>query len=889
MLVTTSIKEVIVPFRATSASEINYPLPKENAKEISEGTTLRNYLLIQPTETSIDHPQTTKGIPMTNETMIDVQLRLEHEMTQKGVSRYAKQVTDAKQMGTEDKLAAGQELMKHYTDTLSKAITGWLAELSSGRAGAKGAAHKYLVDLDPSMVAFITLKKLLGRVSTPVVVQTAARELGTAIEDEVKLASVRAEERKTYESIIRGAKLRVSDHYKRMYALRRAAEAVELDMWPEVDRMLVGMKLIDLAMETLGWFTVETRTVGKNNTKKLLTASPELLRQLEANHTITGLLRPVYEPMVVPPRDWTTPVDGGYLSSAVRPIKLVKISSKGYYEELSHTEMPVVYAAINALQATAWQINTPILAVLKEFWERGHALAGLPAREGQEIPVKPFDIETNEESRSEWRKLAAKVYQGNTEERSKRLNIVFTIDLAERYSQFPKIFMPYQLDFRGRIYSVPAFNAQGPDHMKSLLHFAAGKALGANGAQWLAMHGANVAGNDKCSLEERVQWVLDNEEEIVACGKDPMGNRGWFTEIGGQDIDKPWQFLAFAMEWAGYTEQGEEFVSKLAIALDGSCSGLQHYSGMLRDSVGGASVNLIPAPTPQDVYKMVADKVVLSLKAIVASGISPSGKCEDVEYAKQWLAFGVSRKTTKRSVMCVAYGSRQFGFKDQIMEDTLTPAFKKHQRDGSPWPFEGDGYKAGTFMAGQIWEAVTKTLVKAVEAMNWLQKAAMSVSEVGLPIRWSTPLGFPIMQAYWDIKSRIVETSLQGKILKVTMGVHVDKLDRRAQTNGIGANFIHSCDAAHMQLCTVRATQEGIHNFAMIHDSFGTRAADTEDLFRIVRESFVEQYTDVDVLENFRDEILRQLTPELAKELPVLPDRGTLDLAGVMDSRFCFA
>jgi DNA-directed RNA polymerase len=32
--------------------------------------------------------------------------------------------------------------------------------------------------------------------------------------------------------------------------------------------------------------------------------------------------------------------------------------------------------------------------------------------------------------------------------------------------------------------------------MKALLRFANGKPLGEHGAHWLAMHGANVAGND---------------------------------------------------------------------------------------------------------------------------------------------------------------------------------------------------------------------------------------------------------------------------------------------------------------------------------------------------------------------------------------------------------
>ena len=835
---------------------------------------------------------------MNEETLIDVQLRLEAEMTAKGIARYMKQVSESKIHGGEDKLQAAQTLMKHHTAKMAEGITAWLAEMAGGKAGPRGVAHKYLKDMDVEVLAYLTLKRLLGRVSTPVVVQRAARELGTAIEDEVKLAVVREEERKTYQSIIRGAKKRVSDHYKRVYAMRRASETVELDVWPEVDRMHVGMKLIDIAIETLGWFTIDTRTVGKNNTQKLLVAAPELLEQMEANHQMTAMLRPVYEPMVVVPRDWTTPLDGGYLSSEIRPIRLVKISSKGYYEELANTEMPVVYAAVNALQSTAWQINTQVLEVLTEFWERGHALAGLPAREGMEIPVKPWDIETNEEARVEWRHAAAKVYQGNTEERSKRLNVVFTLDIATRYNEYPRLYMPYQLDFRGRIYAVPAFNPQGPDHQKALLRFANGKPLGENGAQWLAMHGANVAGYDKFTLEERVQWVLANEAEILACAANPMGTKGWYTEIAGQVIDSPWQFLAFCFEWAGYREHGDAYVSKIAVALDGTCSGLQHFSAMLLDEIGGAAVNLVPSDRPQDVYGLVAGKVNVALKAIVASGTSPDGKDGDLTFAQQWMDFGVSRKTTKRPVMTLSYGSRQFGFKDQLMEDILAPAYKQHQRDGTVWHFEGDGYKASTFMAARIWDAVTVTLVKSVEAMNWLQQAASLVSaertdeegnKYSLPIRWTSPVGFPIMQAYWSIEGKIIKTSLAGNLMKVTMAEKTDKLDRKAQTNGISPNLIHGVDAAHMMLTTVRATQEGINSFSMIHDSFGTCAADTEDLFRIVREAFVEMYTDVDVLGQFHDEIVRQLPEKLLADLPPLPTRGTLYLQGVLESRFCFS
>jgi len=59
-------------------------------------------------------------------------------------------------------------------------------------------------------------------------------------------------------------------------------------------------------------------------------------------------------------------------------------------------------------------------------------------------------------------------------------------------------------------------------------------------------------------------------------------------------------------------------------------------------------------------------------------------------------------------------------------------------------------------------------------------------------------------------------------------------------------------------------------------------------MFRVIRESFVEMYTEVQVLENFRDEISAQLSDKARKKLKPLPCRGTLELDQVVNSRYCF-
>jgi DNA-directed RNA polymerase len=603
--------------------------------------------------------------------------------------------------------------------------------------------------------------------------------------------------------------------------------------------------------------------------------------------------------MVVQPRDWTNPFDGGYLSSNIKPLRLVKTRQKTYLSDLKNVEMPIVYEAINSLQRTPWQINSQVLKVMAELWEDGSVVAGLPPRDGVPMPPRPHDIETNDVARKEYRIACAKAHMQNLSMTGKRIAFNISLNIAKRYEKFRRIFFPYQMDFRGRIYAGPHLTPQGADHQKALLRFANGKPLGSEGWKWLAIHGANVAGYDKVSLEDRVNWVMDNEEQILAIAKDPYANRGWSKMVGEVEIDKPWQFLAFCFEWAGFCEHGEEFVSKIPVAMDGSCSGLQHFSAMLRDERGGASVNLVPSDLPSDVYQQVANKVTEMVKADLEGGSEdelkhteegvPFVKDGTKKLAQQWLDFGITRKTCKRSVMTLAYGSKEYGFKEQLMEDIITPARLEAQKAGESFPFTRDGYQAAAYMAKKIWLAVNETLIKASEAMKWLQSVASLAASENLPVRWTTPIGFPVVQAYRDIKSRRVETAISGRVLKLTLNEEKEKLDRRAQSQGVSPNFVHSADASHLMLTVVRATQEGLQNFAMIHDSFGTTAGDVEQLFRIVREAFVEMYETVDVIGDFAEDIREQLSENNQGKMPPIPERGSLDVSGVLESRYCFA
>ncbi|MDV7397374.1 DNA-directed RNA polymerase, partial [Arthrospira platensis SPKY1] len=83
------------------------------------------------------------------------------------------------------------------------------------------------------------------------------------------------------------------------------------------------------------------------------------------------------------------------------------------------------------------------------------------------------------------------------------------------------------MDWRGRVYAIPMFNPQGNDMVKGLLTFAKKVPVGIDGGYWLAVHGANCAGIDKVSLEDRVKWVNDNEANIIASAEAPLDFTWW--------------------------------------------------------------------------------------------------------------------------------------------------------------------------------------------------------------------------------------------------------------------------------------------------------------------------------------------------------------------------
>lgn len=802
------------------------------------------------------------------------QLDLEDEGRRLGADRYRAMRplpwrTEASSATEEADLPPGRQLLKLAVEPTAVALREFVERVGAGGAGRRPAAIKLLSQIDPEEAAYLAARVIVNGITTRATTQTVANSIAEVIIHHLEMKNLKASNAPGYKGLVK-SQARRGYSAKKRDAIGKLMEsegvAIKLSL---ADRIQAGMKMIELVNEATGLFTLETERHNKGVVYKL---RPTEACQvwLDRQHARCEVLEPILMPMVVRPRRWRTPFWGGYLTK--RPgQQLVKQWAPPYHDELRSVDMPEVYRAVNHVQDVPWRINRRVLAVMREVWDGGGALGGLPHREDLPLPPRPIDADTNEYALKGWKAEAADVHTRNAQLLSQRLAMSQRLWMAQKFSEEDAIWFPHSLDFRGRIYPIPIGgpHPQSEDAGKALLEFARGLPLGSTGAAWLAIHLANLFGVDKVPFEERIDWVMANHDAILDSADNPLdGQRFWTT------ADSPYSALAACFEWAGYSREGEAFVSHIPVALDGSNSGLQHFSAMLRDPVGATAVNLLPNDRPQDVYAQVAKRAQELADA-------------DPE-AVMWQGGKVTRKIAKRPCMTYCYSATRFGMQDMVLQ-TLRELDAAAAAEGKPPHLDGaDNYEAARILSHILWQAISEVVAAAAAAMDWLRTAAKIAGEASLPIWWTTPQGLPVLQAYREVHAQRLNIHYGGRRLRVTLAVDGDHINKRAQANGIAPNFVHSLDAAHLMASVNAAADEGITDIAVIHDSFGTHAANTGRLSVLLRETFVEQYQP-HRLEAFRDQLASQLPADLAKRLPPLPALGSLDLSEVLASDYVFA
>ena len=621
----------------------------------------------------------------------------------------------------------------------------------------------------------------------------------------------------------------------------------------ERDMVVLGLQVLSCVMESGLFQLVEPEDRGYRHLEFTDTA----IKQMHELKEWQRYMHPLYRPMVAKPR---SVAEGSYLesrlASTVQMVKTMNKEQKALINAAAKGNAKFVQAC-DAIQSVPLKINEWVLPLIENAYQAGLAIGSVPTKALPDGNT-PAD-----------RKLRSQL-------RSQQAGFLTDLQEAKEFAKYEEVYLPATMDFRGRVYAKPHLNHQRADYVKAMWLFTEGKVLTSAGLDALKIHIANTGDFQKMSkapFSDRLKWVDDNFPRIYETVEDPWSDL-WWTEA-----DSPFCFMAACHEYVNWFREPENYVCHLPVAIDGSCSGLQHYSAMLRDEHGAESVNLVPTEQPEDVYKEVANivnELVLHEK--------------DDPLAQQWLDHKIDRKVTKRATMTLCYGSKQYGWREQLMEDFMHQYAKEvavGKRESHPFTEPG---KASGYMAKKLDKALRMTVKAAVEGMDWLQETSSLLAKENKPLVWTTPVGFPVVNGYYEPIIKDIDIKVRGRRMrnKLLLG-YTDKLKVTKQRSTIAPNFVHSFDACHLMMVALQAKKEGIDSFLLIHDSFGCLPTDMPRFAEIVREQFVELYKNHDPFQAIHENALISLSDKGKEKLTEPPAKGNLNIEDVINSHYAFA
>lgn len=807
------------------------------------------------------------------------QEQIERIMYQGGINRAEASMNRAEEQGRAHTNPYAKEIFREYVLPLADVIRAAVAEKKPGR----GKAHvALLASLDPEAVAFLTVRHTVSTLlsSKPTAHRGLAYGIGLIVHRELILTQIHDEAPELYLTLAQDFGRRMSKdarHRLRVFSMQAKQRGIDVTEWDIGSREQVGFYLMGL-LESAGLIELGTEIrTGHKREERTVFLNPDMIEQIDKVKAYVSVTMPVYGPCVAPPLDWGQGITGGFHTNAMRRANPALVHGGELPRQRGkQADMPIVYTAVNALQHTAWAVNTrmlnTVMAIAKEFSTKEIvSLADCPA------PPKPDWLKEDwtKAPKEEWpedKLMEFKLWKREATEwhtQRKLLGVRYArfyaaTRAAEMFRDYPAIYFVYFADSRGRLYPLTyGLNPQGSDLSKALIHFAEGKPLtDATSIKWFHVQGANKWGFDKATLLERMVWVEERSELLCSFADDPVNNQGWL------EAGDPLQFLAWCFEYADWVRNPSTFVSHLPISMDGSCNGLQNLSAMFRDAIGGAATNLTNNQAMRDIYADVAAAATRRLAAMNLEG-------EEAAMRDKWMAHGVSRKAVKRPVMTTPYGVTERTATEYIIDDYL--------REGLGPTFDKTEYRrAAKLLMSAVWPAIGDVVVKGREAMDWLRNSARLIMKAqgGTEfIGWETPSGFPACQAYFSAEVHRINTWLHGPV-KIRVLSESDEPDNQRHANGLAPNFVHSLDAAHLHLTTADCARQGITSLAMIHDDYGTHAADAQALFDTIRKQFVAMYLACDPPAQ-----LAALYPMI----PAPPEKGTLDIMEVLESDFFFS
>ncbi len=759
---------------------------------------------------------------------IDEQINLEREAISQGLKRLQDQTIKLEDQSYASATIYGISSIDTLLPLLIKRIDRTNKKIHEGHYGHSFKdIHTYLQLIDSQSAAVIACKlafdKIFSYKQGANIATNVCESIGHAIEDECQM--------RHYLNHAPGLLTKLKENYwhkacgtqQKLVIIRTLMNRYDVKQWLPWGRPIrikLGAWLLDCIMESSGWFHKQTIREGRK-TVVYVVPTPEFMDIKDEVMANAELFSPLCWPMLVEPKDWSNESSGGYLLNEVmHGHDLVRRGEDARIQG----EVPIAF--LNKIQKVAYRLNPFIVSIAETLQDRGVSVGKFLPIIHYDLPPKPPDIESNKDSRKAYRRAAAEVMNKRAAEFKRSCRTRMMMEAIQRFKNRDQWYLPWNFDYRGRAYPIPAFlTPQDTDFGKACIIFADKTLITESGKKWLAFQVATTYGLDKSTMSERLDWVKNNIPLITRVAKDPIDNIGdW------EAADEPWQFLSACEEYYMVVITETRKTTALMVATDATCSGLQILAGLARDRSTAQLVNVLPSDRPQDAYKVVAETAKPS--------IPPS-----IHHA--W-----DRGAVKRTVMTIPYNAKPYSNRSYIRDALLEKGIEIDKDDL-------------TITVQAVRDAMHSIVPGPMAVMKWIEdEVSKRIRNGDNKLVWVTPSGFVVVQRIMKKKITRLKLQLLGRcdVSVAGEGKEVDLSRHKAAT---APNLIHSLDASLLHLSTQRFN----HPIALIHDSVLSRATDMDELSIIIRETYMHLFAEHDYLTDFAAQIGAETKPPIIGDL----------------------
>ena len=771
---------------------------------------------------------------------IDEQIELERDQIAQGLKRLHKNTRQLEKKSYGSATIYGITSIDRLLPLVRDKIKDTTNRLHKGQAGKSfKEIHQYLADLEPLAAAAIACKLTFDKVfsikenSNQLI--TVSEAIGQAIENECQM--------RHYESKAPGLLHTLKENYwhascgthQKMVVIQTLMNKSEIKAWASwgrANRIKLGTWLLDCIMGTSGWFYKDMRQQGRKRVNYIV-PTPEFIAIKDQVMKDSELFAPLAWPMLIEPNDWGEKPGGYLLNEVMKGHEMVRRGKTGCIQG----DKPIAF--LNKIQKVGYKLNPFVVNVAEQLDERGISIGKFIPIVELPLPPKPPDIADNKDARKTYRRAAAEVMNNNAGAFRRSCRTRMTMEAVRKFKG-KEFFIPWSFDYRGRAYPIPAFlTPQDTDFGKSLLVFSNEEIMGEDAEKWLAFQVATTYGLDKETWDVRQSWVKANECLITRVAKFPIESLAEW-----EVADEPWQFLAACEEYYAVVTKQLRRHTRLPVATDATCSGLQILAGLARDRTTAQLVNVLPSDKPQDAYKVVAE---------CAKPYIPN-KLHSV-----W-----DRKKVKRTVMTIPYNAKPFSNRSYI-RDALKEDGVEIEKDDL------------TLTVKAVRDAMHKIVPGPMAVMSWIEKEVSKQfkDNPNLTLTWTTPSGFVVNQRIQKKKVERLCLQLLGSCEIRVATDNPDAADMSRHKAATAPNLIHSLDATLLHFSALRFCGP----IALIHDSVLCRATDMTALSSIVRETYMDLFAKRDYLTEFASAIGATTKP------PII---GDLEPSDVIDSTYFF-